>query len=320
MLTPKIKNNFEIGSGYTDNTGFRSKIIWKKPWINKYGHSLENILSLSILEQFINVKYKIPLFSDPIKQYYLIQGIWINENIYHLQSQITNFNISRYWGDSWCWQSVVNVNWYINHYCIHKNNFSNTIMLICPGIGISRIRKQDEANPFLENSQRYSINISSKYWFSDINFIILQAQNVWIRTFLKKSRILIRSNLSWMKTDSALYVLPSVRCFFIKDHGIRGYKYNFISPFGYLKYEKLITNTIEYQYNLFNKWWGVIFLDAGEITDHIKWKDFKSGIGFGIRWQLPIGPIKLDIAIPLIHKIKMNHKFFCFYINLGPEL
>lgn len=285
-----------------------------------YGHSLENILSLSILEQFFNINYKIPLLSDPIRQYYLIQGGWINENLYSsLQSKIINFNVARYCSCLNDWQYLINLNWYINNYRIEKNNLSNTIMLICPGIGINRIRQHCKTMSCWENSQRYSINISTKYWFSDVNFIIVQAQNVWIRTFFRKNRVLIRNNFSWMKTDS-MCMMPSIQCFFTKDHGIRGYKCKIISPFGYLKYTKLIITTLEYQYNVFGKWWSVVFLDFGEIANTIRWKNFKAGIGIGIRWQLPIGPIKLDIAIPLVYKIKIDHNFLNFYINLGPEL
>lgn len=286
-----------------------------------YGHSLEHVLSLSALEQLFNINYKIPLFSNPIEQYYLIQGGWMNENIYDLQFQITTFNVARYWGCSNYWQCVINLNWYINRYCAQKSNLLNTIVLVCPGIGLNRVRKQNRPKPSWENSQRCSINISTKYWFSDVNFIILQAQNIWIQTLFKKNRILIRNNLSWMTTNSTSLLIPSsVRCFFTKDYGIRGYKYKFVSALGYLKYTKFITNTFEYQYNISGKWWAAIFLDIGEIVNHITWKNFRSGMGIGIRWQLPIGPIKLDIAIPLINTIKINHNFFCFYINLGPEL
>lgn len=314
-----MRNSFEIGSGYSNDTGPRAKIVWKKPWVNSYGHSLENHFSLSMLEQFIDINYKIPIFRNPVEEYYLIQGGWIYENIYNLQSQIMSVNIARYWNYLNEWQRVVNLHWYVNQ-CIQKNNLMKTIMLICPGISINRIQQRGEGMPYWGSSQRYTANISTNYWKSDVDFIILQAQNVWIRTLVKKHRILMRSNLHWMKINNLSFIVPTLRFFFNQDRGIRGYDNKSLMAYDYFKYTKLITTTIEYQYNVLGKWWSSIFIDMGEINDYFKWKDFKFGAGIGIRWQLPVGPIKLDIAIPLIRSVKINHNFLHFYVNLGPEL
>lgn len=198
-------------------------------------------------------------------------------------------------------------------------------MLIYPGISISRIRKRGEIIPYWGDSQRYSINISNNCWKSDVNFIVVQVQNIWVRTLLKKHRILARGNLSWIDTNNFSSIDLMSRFFSNVNNGIRGYKYKSLYPYDNSESfigvaTKFITTTFEYQYNVINKWWGAIFIDAGEITHDIKWNSFKSGIGIGARWQLPIGPIKLDIATPLIHKGNMNHQFLYLYVSLGPDL
>ena len=45
--------------------------------------------------------------------------------------------------------------------------------------------------------------------------------------------------------------------------------------------------------------------------------NFKSGAGFGIRWESPIGPVKLDIARPVGDP---DENSLAFYIGLGSEL
>lgn len=270
-------------------------------------------------EQFIDIDYKIPCFHNPLKQYYLIQWGWIHTNMYDLQSQVITLNIARYWYYSNYWQHAVHLHWYIND-CIYSNGLVKTYILICPGININRMKKKGQSYPYWGGSHRYSIYVSAKNWKSDVNFIIVQLQNVQIQKILKKHRFLIRHNIGWIKTDNLLCTVPLFRFFFIKNCNIRGYKHKFISIYDGLQYTKSLISTIEYQYNLFGKWWGAIFLDTGEVTNKIKWDNLKSGFGFGIRWQLPVGPIQLDIAIPLMHQIKINHKLFYFYINLGSEL
>ena len=58
-------------------------------------------------------------------------------------------------------------------------------------------------------------------------------------------------------------------------------------------------------------------MDTGEAVDRVDSAHFKTGAGLGIRWQSPVGPVKLDIARPIGD---LDHKGFAFYIGLGPEL
>lgn len=104
------------------------------------------------------------------------------------------------------------------------------------------------------------------------------------------------------------------------DRSIRGYSFNSISPKdkkGKLKgATKLVTGSLEYQYNLTGAWWGAVFVDTGEAIDKFDDTDFHTGTGVGIRWVSPIGPIKLDIATPMNSSKSSVH----FYIGLGTEL
>lgn len=66
-------------------------------------------------------------------------------------------------------------------------------------------------------------------------------------------------------------------------------------------------------------------IDIGEITNDITWNNFTFGVGVGVRYQLSVGLVRFDVAIPLIHRLKMDrdnnsNNILCFYINIGPEL
>lgn len=105
------------------------------------------------------------------------------------------------------------------------------------------------------------------------------------------------------------------------DRSIRGYDYKSLSPrdaSGDLRGAKrLLTASLEYQFNVTGSWWGAAFVDTGEAVDRLDSTHFKTGAGLGIRWQSPVGPVKLDIARPIGDP---DHKGFAFYIGLGPEL
>ena len=175
--------------------------------------------------------------------------------------------------------------------------------------------------PMWGDSQRYSLDVSETSWGSDVNFAVVQAQNVWIRSLGDKHRFIARGNLGWIETGDFSKVPPSLRFFAGGDRSIRGYKYKSLSPKdddGKLTgASKLATGSLEYQYNVTGNWWGAAFADGGDAVNKLDDYTFKKGAGVGVRWASPIGPIKLDIAAPIGDSDKHGMQI---YIGLGPEL
>ncbi|VEA58152.1 outer membrane protein, OMP85 family [Salmonella enterica subsp. enterica] len=62
---------------------------------------------------------------------------------------------------------------------------------------------------------------------------------------------------------------------------------------------------------------GAVFVDSGEAVSDIRRSDFKTGTGVGVRWASPVGPVKLDFAVPVGDKDE--HGFTVLYRS-GPEL
>ncbi|WP_052306314.1 autotransporter assembly complex protein TamA [secondary endosymbiont of Ctenarytaina eucalypti] len=321
FLTPHIRNSFETGVGYATALGPRLKTTWIKSWLNSRGHSLQTSLTLSVPEQSVDVSYKIPLLRDPLAHYYLLKGGCKREHLNNTQADSTMLHAERYWDLSSGWQKAVNVRWSLDHFI--QANVTDTTMLIYPGLSINRIRQSSKLllMPAWGISQRYSLDISNTLWGSNIDFIIYQAQNIWIRTMTEKQRFLGRGNMFWIATKNFERVPPSLRFFAGGDRSIRGYKYKSLSPKennGLLTgASRLVTGSLEYQYKLSGKWWYAVFLDSGEAVNDIKKSTFKTGAGVGVRWYSPFGPIKLDMAIPVSDEHEHGVQF---YIGLGPEL
>ncbi|GKW03455.1 outer membrane protein assembly factor [Pectobacterium carotovorum subsp. carotovorum] len=320
VVTPRTRNRIETGVGYATDVGPRFKTTWNKPWVNSRGHSLESSLSVSAPEQSLDFSYKIPLLKNPLEQYYLLQGGFKREDLNDTKSDGTTLNVARYWDLSSGWQRAINLRWSLDHFT--QASVTDTTMLIYPGVSINRTRQRGGLMPVWGDTQRYSIDISDTTWGSDIDFAVVQAQNVWIRTLADKHRFVARGNLGWIETNNFSRVPPSLRFFAGGDRSIRGYKYKSISPRdsdGKLTgASKLAAGSLEYQYNVTGKWWGAVFVDSGEAVNDIKRSNVKTGTGVGVRWASPIGPVKLDVAMPIGDAEKKNN--VQFYIALGPEL
>ncbi|EOI3546251.1 autotransporter assembly complex protein TamA [Cronobacter dublinensis] len=319
VVSPRIKNTVEVGAGYSTDVGPRLKANWRKPWINSYGHSLTTSTSISAPEQQLDFSYKMPLLKNPLEQYYLVQGGFKRTDLNDTEADSTTLAVSRYWDLSSGWQRAINLRWSLDHFT--QANVTHTTMLLYPGVMLSRTRSRGGLMPTWGDSQRYSIDYSDTAWGSDVDFVVLQAQNAWIRTLYDKHRFVARGNLGWIETNDFERVPPDLRFFAGGDRSIRGYKYKSISPEndkGKLTgASKLATGSLEYQYNVTGKWWGAVFVDSGEAVNDIKQSNFKSGAGVGVRWQSPVGPIKLDFAVPVGDKEEHGLQF---YIGLGPEL
>ncbi|WP_173636295.1 autotransporter assembly complex protein TamA [Paramixta manurensis] len=319
VVSPRTENTIETGVGYSTDVGPRVKATWKKPWINSRGHSFTTSANLSAPEQQLDFSYKVPLLKSPLEQYYLFQGGLKRTDLNDTKADSTTLAVSRYWDNSSGWQKAINLRWSLDHFT--QGSVTNTTMLLYPGVSINRTRSRGGLMPTWGDSQRYSADISDTTWGSDVDFLVLQAQNVWIRTVAEKHRFVARGNLGWIETNDFERVPPDLRFFAGGDRSIRGYKYKDISPRdsdGKLTgASKLATGSLEYQYNVTGKWWGAVFVDSGEAVNDIKQSDIKTGAGFGVRWQSPVGPIKFDIARPVGDDEKHGLQF---YIGLGPEL
>ncbi|RDT55483.1 autotransporter assembly complex protein TamA [Escherichia coli] len=319
VVAPRIENTIETGVGYSTDVGPRVKATWKKPWINSYGHSFTTTASVSAPEQQLDFSYKVPLLKNPLEQYYLVQGGFKRTDLNDTEADSTTLAVSRYWDLSSGWQRAINLRWSLDHFT--QASVTNTTMLLYPGVMISRTRSRGGLMPTWGDSQRYSIDYSSTAWGSDVDFIVMQAQNVWIRTLYDRHRFVARGNLGWIETDDFDRVPPDLRFFAGGDRSIRGYKYKSIAPKDddgkLIGASKMATGSLEYQYNVTGKWWGAVFVDSGEAVSDIRRSDFKTGTGVGVRWQSPVGPIKLDLAVPVGDKDEHGLQF---YIGLGPEL
>lgn len=319
VASPRTKNSVDTGVGYSTDVGPRLKASWRRPWINQYGQSFTANTSISVPEQQLDFSYKIPLLKNPLEQYYLVQGGFKRTALNDTKADSTSLVASRYWDLSSGWQRAINLRWSLDYFT--QGNVRENAMLLYPGVMISRSRTRGGTMPFWGDTQRYSIDYSNNLWGSDVNFLVLQAQNVWIRSIGEKNRFVLRSNLGWINTNNFDRVPPDLRFFAGGDRSIRGYKYKSVSPknnSGKLTgASKLITASLEYQYNMTGKWWGAVFIDSGEAVNDIRKTDFKTGAGTGVRWMSPLGAIKVDVAVPVGDKATRGVQF---YIGLGSEL
>ena len=79
--------------------------------------------------------------------------------------------------------------------------------------------------------------------------------------------------------------------------------------------KNVVTSSVEYE-RYFNASWGAAaFVDGGSAFDNRK-LDWHTGVGIGLRWRSPVGPVRFDIGRGLKHPDSP----FTIGLNIGADL
>jgi translocation and assembly module TamA len=129
--------------------------------------------------------------------------------------------------------------------------------------------------------------------------------------------------LAGLAQGAGEYSLPPDQRFYGGGSGtIRGYRYQSVGP-QFLDDDNPIGGTsidavnIEFRQRIGKDWGAAAFVDGGQVgTDpRLFTGSFRIGVGTGVRYYTPIGPIRFDFALPLDRRPSDDR--FELYIGLG---
>ncbi len=100
------------------------------------------------------------------------------------------------------------------------------------------------------------------------------------------------------------------------DRSVRGYKYEELLPTNSFTGGKhLLVGSVEYEHPIIPDWSAAVFVDAGTAFNDFADIDPGIGVGVGARWRSPVGPVRLDLAVPMTDA----DAAFRIHITIGPE-
>ncbi|GAB57539.1 outer membrane protein [Rheinheimera nanhaiensis E407-8] len=314
-LAPERRNIIETGIGYSTDVGARLKLNWLKPWLNSAGHSLRTDLALSEIEQSIEAAYKLPLQHSATDYYQLQLGVR-NRDTEDTASRESNLVLERYWLLGNQWYRTASLRWLYEDFV--QADQRDNISLIMPGISYNRSRQAGGAMPHSADRLALRVEVSDEAWGSGASFVRLRGRAGWIGSAGDNHRFVTRLDAGAILMEALRKLPPSLRFFAGGDNSIRGFGYETISPTNeqgeLIGGRYLLTGSAEYQYRLRGNWWLAAFTDYGSAWDDNP--DWQQGVGVGVRWASPVGPIRLDFAFGL----DQPGSGFQLHFALGPEL
>ncbi|NLS12421.1 outer membrane protein assembly factor [Vibrio sp. SM6] len=315
-VTPQVKNQLGVGLGYATDDGARATLSWKKPWVGSRGNSFDGSVKYSKPEKVLTAGYQIPL-EDVLRDYYRIEfGLKKIDNN-DTRSTEGSMAVYRYWRLQDDWHRAVFLRYLLESYT--QGDQDATAHYWLPGFSFSRTRARGASFPMWGDKQSVTVEFGSKALLSEADLVRVTGRQMWIRSHDDKIRGIARLDAGANVVSRFELLPPSLRFFAGGENSIRGYSYESISPrdsTGALTGgEFMVTGSLEAQYRLKGDWWGAVFVDSGDAFN--KRPDWKTGVGFGLRWVLPIGPVRIDFAWGLDEK--PGDKFRLEF-TLGPEL
>jgi len=136
-----------------------------------------------------------------------------------------------------------------------------------------------------------------------------------------RSMLALRGLVGSVQGASQFELPPDQRFYAGGSATIRGFKYQSVGPLfpdhDPIGGTAVDAGTVEYRQRFFDNFGAAIFVDGGQVSaGNVPFSGtFRIGTGFGLRYYTAVGPVRLDVAVP-VNRPPGGDKFE-FYIGLG---
>lgn len=315
-LTPGARRVYSIGAGFATDTGPKGRLGYANRRRNDRGHQFESKLSLSPVDSELTAAYRWPI-RDPRKEWFSVGGGIKHENTDTSENDTFNLGVLRSRNISATWLETRYLYYTFENFKVGDQDTSSELVILGNSWGATKGREVSRTR----NGSLLSFDVrgASDALGSDTNFVQFRSTANWIHSFGEKTRILARGTLGLTIKDELSELPASVRFFAGGDRSIRGYDYESLGPVDasnvVIGGSHLLTGSVEFD-RLFKPQWAVAaFFDTGSAFNNTD-IELSSGVGIGIRWYSPVGPVKLDLA----HPLDDPDKNIRIHISLGPDL
>jgi translocation and assembly module TamA len=287
-LKPRPAQEYNLGAGYGTDTGLRGSLGLHLRRLNTMGQRFTADLKASKINHALLANYIFPGTHPSTDEYRILAGIGSEE-----RGQGTS-NI-RQVGTSYThklgnWQQTAMLVYQYETYRLNPDADNRLSQLLIPSINWTKTQADNLIYPQHGYSTQFTLRTAIDKFISDNHFLQARLQYKWLTSLGTNSRILLRTDLGYTLASHPDNLPLSIRFFSGGSKSVRGYSFQGLGPGRYLT-----EGSVEYQHRLWGNWHGALFYDIGNAYNHFN-EGLKQGLGLGIVWVSPIGPINLSLA------------------------
>jgi translocation and assembly module TamA len=314
-LSGRKRHSYGVGLGLSTDAGPHANATYENRYLNERGHRFKAYGEVSTIGAKLITSYAVPL-DDPTKEWLTFSGQYEQEETD--SSDRYTFSVGGRMTTALAddWLQTVYVEMMHEDYSVGTT--SDTATPLIPGISWERIKR---SNPHrIREGSLLKLELSGAPVDFSNGSLFTQAHGsaFFITSPWEKGRILARTELGATLAEDRDRLSVSHRFFAGGDRSVRGYKFESLGPKNaqgeVVGGTYLFVASLEYEHLVAEDWALAAFADTGNAY-YDTLDSLYTGVGLGLRWFSPIGPIKLDLA----HPLQDSGNDIRIHVGIGPE-
>ncbi len=324
-LTRAKRSIYSAGLSYGSESGAGVRGGLERRYLNSRGHKMNTQLDYAQKRKSLITSYRIPAFRW-LDGWYTFAASAYDEQTDYIDLRNIKLMASRSGQINEFWTATASLNALRERWGYASGTeFTNAVYqystLFYPQLAADYVNVDDRLFPRSGLSGNATLRGGIDGVGSDTSFVQANLAVRWYVPVGESNRLILRGEGGTTWTNDLVAMPPSLRYFAGGDRSIRGYAYREVGPrtpapdrFA-LGAKHLVVGSAEYEHYFGGGPWGAAaFVDTGSAFDNSI--DLHTGVGIGVRWKSPVGPVRVDVA----HGLNDPDSNFQIYLNIGADL
>jgi len=330
-LTPAKRSVYTAGLSYGTDSGAGVRLGVDRRYLNRRGHKATAQLDFAQRRKTLTLNYRIPAFAW-LDGWYTFAAQGADEQTDFIDNRRVEFLASRSGQVSRKLEAVAGVHVLRERWAYAAEDDGDPATppdfryasFLYPSFDATYVDVDDRLMPRRGFGATAFVRGGRGSAGGDDGLLFAQAHATvnWYRGLGPLSRLITRGELGHTWSDAPVGTLPpSLRFHAGGERSIRGYGWREVGPrvgndgqrFA-VGARNVVTASAEYEQYLNDRWGYALFVDSGSAFN--RRPDMHTGVGIGLRWRSPVGPVRIDIA----HGLNSPDSPFQIYLGLGAEL
>ena len=311
---PRKRHEYRAGVGFGTDTGARALLGWEHRRINRRGHRMDAEIRVSEIYSSLASRYSIPL-ADPRNDRLEFTAAVLDEQSDTVDSSLYKVGVGRSVARG-RWREALTLNYQREDFQLGLTDETTTLLI--PGISYAHVQADNRLVARRGHSLQVDLRGGAEPLLSDINFAQTEVKAKLIRSVGSNGRWIARAEGGTTWTDAFERLPATLRYFAGGDQSVRGYDFEALGPRDasgqVIGGKHLVFGSLEYEHRVRGNWGVALFVDTGNAFNSTH-EGLETGAGVGLRWESPIGMVRVDLASAISRDNALRLHF-----TLGPDL
>ncbi|MFU8815995.1 MAG: autotransporter assembly complex protein TamA [Pseudomonadales bacterium] len=309
-----IRRSVLVGGGYATDTGPRTRLDLRYRYLNDRGHRANFNSLLSTTAGRAQAEYRLP-YGDPTHEWLFAKADVNYEETDTFERLQRGVTVGRTLRRGRAWAETNYLEYSVEDFEVGEQEGTSQLLLL--GTNWARTTSINAPRPLQGYSLSFDVRGAGRMLLSDNDLLQMIVRGRQIVPLGDRFRLLARAHAGWTWQREFADLPPSVRFFAGGDNSVRGYGFESIGPEkdgSVVGGQRLLTGSLELDAAIRPNWSVAVFADSGSAFNGSP--EFSTGVGVGVRWYSPLGPLRFDVAHPLDdpdNRVRLH-------ISLGPDL